>query len=682
MGKKVFVNKREKWLLEQLPFYSAKNPGPDWDAYLGDVICRYLKRFPASLLLNKEPSDKDLEKVNDEEPDFEKPLPPGPYKEAVRQRNKEWVKEEMLAKHTPGLKMTPDVVIRACLTGVGVVKPRRSAAHILWAKDHKEEVDNYCKAGNSTDPSSIASLSEPTTAIPTASSSLPNPNGPSISSADSNVGHMELKVSSLTTGNSLAMIADTKKNKKNRRKKKQGEGSKGEVEQDKSKKSNQVAANFQIAAAELFERLSKDKKGLWEDLVEVDFETWMSEYVSMLTGPAPTTPEDHQAIRALPQLAQKILDLIHVYTGMYCGFWAGGPELIYSGKPTVLSASAGTSPGTVGMTFGRACRTEWKEIMVPIIGKFLRRCYSIEECCLRALKAEEGMTDQVLATEDNDKDSLQADSLDGWDEVAGTAMAPDVVCSEPVDPMSMDFNVAPAGTAMAPNVACSEPADPMCMDFNVVPPPCLSPPAYAPAMAVATPLVPSHGNVFRVPDTTRPKACQPQWAVTTTAHSAITPTVPQAPALTYPTSPLSSAVPPPTPHVAQVTAAPALTSPAHPPSSPVSPPTPHVVQVSATTPLAVPPMLPTMSPLLSGTPVETTESKKRKVGPTMARRKGKKMRAADLETNKGGGASDSVLEVEPDKAALRELPTVPEGAPAWVGSMLTLCGVVGAADQK
>lgn len=236
-------------------------------------------------------------------------------------------------------KMTPEVVIIARLTGVGITKPRRRGAHILWAADNQEQMEELRKEKAETDASFEANISTAENSVllpstvpsaPIAENTSSNPdsaaaenptvlplNVPSASTTETNAepSHSSSRDSggSATQGDSNALSppvgapgvistpdagsrtgSGTKKTKKKKKKGDAGDQGKDEEEGKKRRKSNRGAADFQAAASRGYDTLSPEEKELWEDLSEEDFESRMSEYVNLLTGDAPTSPESRQ----------------------------------------------------------------------------------------------------------------------------------------------------------------------------------------------------------------------------------------------------------------------------------------------------------------------------------------------------------------------------------------------------
>ena len=110
------------------------------------------------------------------------------------------------------------------------------------------------------------------------------------------------------------------------------------------------------------------------------------------------------------KFAQPILDLISEHTGWAVTLIAGGPEPADCGHLNMLrydfidrlhdpiiddilyySLHAGTTSGVVKMNFGRAERAAYRDYILPIFGRFLRKCY-----CESSILHVQLMLDHIL----------------------------------------------------------------------------------------------------------------------------------------------------------------------------------------------------------------------------------------------------------------------------------------------
>lgn len=93
-------------------------------------------------------------------------------------------------------------------------------------------------------------------------------------------------------------------------------------------------------------------------------------------------------------LTQPILDLICAHTGMKATLLVGGPEPADGGRlniiryveffsPLVLasyhpssSVHSGVTQGAIKSMFGELERAAYKDVVVPLYSRFLKKCYS------------------------------------------------------------------------------------------------------------------------------------------------------------------------------------------------------------------------------------------------------------------------------------------------------------------
>ncbi|KAJ3503694.1 hypothetical protein NLJ89_g8319 [Agrocybe chaxingu] len=137
----------------------------------------------------------------------------------------------------------------------------------------------------------------------------------------------------------------------------------------------------------LFAQLPEHKKEKWERKAEEEHEAALEEWTNILTGEPATDNESRQkCIENLIVFLQPIADLVASHTGMVVSVIVGGPEPADGGRLNVLSVHSGATPGPVQMNFGQAERAAYKEVLVPVFSRFLKKVYSVEECRQRALR--------------------------------------------------------------------------------------------------------------------------------------------------------------------------------------------------------------------------------------------------------------------------------------------------------
>ncbi|KAF9540849.1 hypothetical protein CPC08DRAFT_770728 [Agrocybe pediades] len=151
------------------------------------------------------------------------------------------------------------------------------------------------------------------------------------------------------------------------------------------------ASQREKIAKEMFEKLPKDVQDGWENQAAEEHAIRMEKWNQLMKGEISTSPAERQkCIQGLVQFMQPILDLLCEATGWHATLITGGPEPAHGGRLNVVSVHSGTTAGDVKMNFGRAKRRRYKEVILPIYGQYLKKCFSPAECQARALAVEEG----------------------------------------------------------------------------------------------------------------------------------------------------------------------------------------------------------------------------------------------------------------------------------------------------
>ncbi|KJA18011.1 hypothetical protein HYPSUDRAFT_205740 [Hypholoma sublateritium FD-334 SS-4] len=148
---------------------------------------------------------------------------------------------------------------------------------------------------------------------------------------------------------------------------------------------------------ELFEELPEDERREWVERAEREHQQALDKADAALKSGPSTAPEDRQRIiECLPKFFQPILDMVAEHTGWTATLITGGPEPADGGRLNVVSVHAaqvatqpwlhaGATSGAVKMNFGRCERASYSDVVLPLFGKFLRKCYSVQECRDRTL---------------------------------------------------------------------------------------------------------------------------------------------------------------------------------------------------------------------------------------------------------------------------------------------------------
>ncbi|KJA13978.1 hypothetical protein HYPSUDRAFT_209087 [Hypholoma sublateritium FD-334 SS-4] len=129
---------------------------------------------------------------------------------------------------------------------------------------------------------------------------------------------------------------------------------------------------------ELFEELPQDEQQEWLERAEREHQDAIQKADGALKSEPSLTPEDRQRIiECLHQFTQPILDLIADHTGEFPPLLIQLPRLAHL---YLYSVHSGVTSGSVKMNFGRSERVAYKETIIPIFARFLRKCYSVQDC--------------------------------------------------------------------------------------------------------------------------------------------------------------------------------------------------------------------------------------------------------------------------------------------------------------
>ncbi|PPR07590.1 hypothetical protein CVT26_002260 [Gymnopilus dilepis] len=176
-------------------------------------------------------------------------------------------------------------------------------------------------------------------------------------------------------------------------------------------RSNRLAALRDKVAREMFQALPLEQQEKWAKRAEEETAAAIKERERCKKSEPSTKPEDRQVcISGLVRVMQPLLDIVHKSTGWNVTLMAGGPEPAHAGKLNIISVHSGLTPGEVKMNFGRAERADYKKYFVPVFRRFLKKCFSPEECRARGLDDTEGLP--ALAVEEVESSGANLDSLE------------------------------------------------------------------------------------------------------------------------------------------------------------------------------------------------------------------------------------------------------------------------------
>ncbi|KAK7018820.1 SERTA domain-containing protein 3 [Paramarasmius palmivorus] len=363
--------------------------------FVADLARRYHKRYPASLEHNKEPTEEHLASVNDDAPDPETMFPirkanqsEEAFQEVVREHENlksitnyrvaqiaRWMKYHYDKSRGIKSKDNPFSKLMNRLTGSSVEEPKRKArTYDLWAKGHPERVDELV----ATRMEELRLMAEDVvdadeTAVVDGEMSKGADGGSDLSEDDK-----EPEKGEEDSGSQSDKAEKGKKPKKAKRGKKKGKFVK------KGKKAF-VRVRQEVIKKE-YDSLSPEDKKSWEDAVQEDWDKRVAEHKASLDRGFSTEPQARQdCIARLPSFIQPILNGITEATGMHCTLVVGGPEPADMGRLNVVSFHSGETLSNPAMNFGEACQEGYRNLLIPLYGSYLRKCFTIEECKSRAL---------------------------------------------------------------------------------------------------------------------------------------------------------------------------------------------------------------------------------------------------------------------------------------------------------
>ncbi|RDB25587.1 hypothetical protein Hypma_006940 [Hypsizygus marmoreus] len=218
--------------------------------------------------------------------------------------------------------------------------------------------------------------------------------------------------------------------------------------------SKKLAAIRIQAMSDLFKALPPDEKEDWNCLAVEDHLLRVAAWEAEISAPLATDPQSFQnCIEGLVQFVQPILDIISDATGWKATLLAGGPEPADGGRLNIISVHSGHTTGTVKMNFGRSEREGYKNSVLPLFGRFLRKCYTVEQCRARALATP------LLSLEQLD---LQGDdaTFDRGDDLPPTPLPAPVL--PPTPPLAPVLPPTPTSDASPPSLppSSSSPSPP------------------------------------------------------------------------------------------------------------------------------------------------------------------------------------------------------------------------------
>ncbi|PPQ85713.1 hypothetical protein CVT26_006169, partial [Gymnopilus dilepis] len=176
---------------------------------------------------------------------------------------------------------------------------------------------------------------------------------------------------------------------------------------------NQLAAARDKIAREMFSALSKEEQKRWKEKASEEHKVVLKSYEDNLNAPCSQDPTDLQkAIQGIGRFMQPLLDELCKITGWKAFLVMGGPEPALGRQLSFVNVNSGCIPGDVKMSFGASERVFYKASIVPVFGRFLKKCYTPEECRARALVEEDGQPSSPEEEEEAEELHTFHNSLD------------------------------------------------------------------------------------------------------------------------------------------------------------------------------------------------------------------------------------------------------------------------------
>ncbi|KAK7017006.1 SERTA domain-containing protein 3 [Paramarasmius palmivorus] len=374
-----FEGSRAKFLDSHKDGY-AQAVQEDWvKDFIADLGRRYMKRYPASLPHEEEPSQEHLDAVDDDAPDPEAMFPVRKPEQSKEEFEKLVCEHEVsqgitryrqIARYmkyrydkSRGIKGkdNPFGKLMEKLTGEAVEEPkRRRRAFDLWAQANQEEVDRMVerRIQELTDAGEVV--------VPPNDLVLDKSTGSTTDRQSAGAGLAQEEAG-----------AESEEKQQGKGKKKKKFVKKGQ---------NAFVRVRQEVVKGVYDAMKDKEKKPWEEAVEKDWTARLEKYKASVNAGFSTEPAARQdCIMRLPAFVQPILDGITEATGMHCTMLVGGPEPADMGRLNLVSFHSGATLSSPALNFGAACQEGYRNLIIPLYGSYLRKCFTVEECKSRAL---------------------------------------------------------------------------------------------------------------------------------------------------------------------------------------------------------------------------------------------------------------------------------------------------------
>ncbi|PPQ77572.1 hypothetical protein CVT26_006110 [Gymnopilus dilepis] len=347
-----FRGSRKEFLLSQKAVYAEAVAGGFAADALADIQRKYFKRYPIDLDHNEEPSEEHLASVNDDVADADPEEP-----------NRESLSEEEYERKVKELQQRAELI-----------RYRKAQIKRWMAYQHMKDQDSDPMEPSPTNPynSLIFQLSgkEPT---------RPRKKTAVNVWRKSQRHNIEVRVKNLAKTQGIP--------------------------------NDRLAALRDKVARDMFHALPLDQQDKWKKQAEEESVAANEEWERLRKSGPSKKPEDRQiCIQSVVRVTQPFIDTLSESTGWNWTLIGGGPEPAHGGQLNIISVHAGLTPGEVKMNFGRAERADYKKYFVPVFGRFLKKCFSPEECRARALVDTEGLV--ALSADELESSGANLDTID------------------------------------------------------------------------------------------------------------------------------------------------------------------------------------------------------------------------------------------------------------------------------
>ncbi|PPR07319.1 hypothetical protein CVT26_013679 [Gymnopilus dilepis] len=422
-----FRGSRKDFLMSQKAAYAEAVVGGFSSDALANIQRRYFKRYPVDLPHEEEPSPEALAAVDDDAPD---PEPDEPDREKMTEEEYQEALEAME-------------------TRMGIFRFRRAVSHTVYflrrqrlgspAMSNPQQIKRWMAYQYMKDQDACSSDSSTSNSLANVMSQLTGKDG----------GKPRKKTAVNVWRKSQRQVIDLKVKS---------------IADAQGIPKDRMAALRDKVAREMFNALPAAVQAKWKEQALKESELANEEWERSQKEEPSEKPEDRQvSIQGLVRVSQPFIDALAKRTGWNVTLIAGGPEPAHDGQLNIISVHSGLTLGDVKMNFGRSERSDYKKYIVPIYGKFLKKCFTPEECRARALKQDDGF---VPLSEDDIENSggnmdvinlndsaerVEPDNDGAWHQEPTTSSEQSPDCPPPVADGSAPLDTRPSSLRSDPS---------------------------------------------------------------------------------------------------------------------------------------------------------------------------------------------------------------------------------------